>query len=84
MFTKAKLKSDSQLSPSEVANLLIDDALTKMSLLTGLDSQKCMALLSAQVTKEHLKPTELTNTNAVIQSPVLEQGELQFINQLFH
>ena len=84
MFTKTKLLTDSQLSHSEIANLLVEDALTKMSQLTGLDSQKCFKLILAQVTTETDQECASIQTNFIAKTPVLEQGEVQFINQLFH
>ena len=84
MFTKTRLLTDSQLSPSEIANLLVEDALNKMSQLTGLDSQKCFQLISAQVTKDTDQESASTPNRFIKKTPVLDQGEVQFINQLFH
>lgn len=79
MFTKIIPTADSQLSNEDVANLLVSDALSKISQLTGLNAQQAFALLSTQVSpKSHdITPTRL-------QVPLLDQSESQFISSLFN
>lgn len=84
MFTKTQLTPDSQFSPNEIANLIMEDALQKISQLTGLDSQECIQLISAKVTKDTDHANHSIQTTFITKTPILEQGEVQFINQLFH
>ena len=82
MFTKITPKADSQLSNADVANLIVNDALNKISQLTGLNKQKAFALLSSQV-KIHSSEyghEEITK----VQAPLLEKNEFQFISNLFN
>jgi len=74
MFTKVTPKADSQLSNEDVANLIVGDALEKISQLTGLSQKKSFALLVNQVNYERAQQ---------IQAPLLEQSEFQFISSLF-
>jgi len=82
MFTTITPKVDSQLSNENVANLTIDDAISKIALLTGLSQDKAFALLSAQV-NHHNKGVE-HDVYAKTGLPLLEQNESQFIYSLFN
>ena len=82
MFTKIVPKADSQLSNEDVANLIVSDALTKISQLTGLSEQKAFALLSNQVTKQDCNKNHERVTK--VQAPLLEHNEFQFISSLFN
>jgi len=75
MFTNITPKADSQLSNEDVANLVVGDALEKISQLTGLSQKKAFALLVNQVSHENTPQ---------IQAPLLEQNECQFISSLFN
>ncbi len=82
MFTKITPTTDSQLSHEDVANLIVGDALEKISQLTGLSQENAFALLVNQVNQHgnnlgHEKPV-------TIQAPLLEHNEFQFISSLFN
>ena len=79
MFTRIKPTTDSQLSNDDVANLIVDDAITKLAQLTDLSKDQAFTLLvnqiQAQVSiEEHQK----------LAIPVLEASESQFISSLFN
>ncbi|PKG86360.1 hypothetical protein CXF85_01265 [Colwellia sp. 75C3] len=81
MFTKIIPTTDSQLSNEGVANLVVSDALRKISQLTGLSEHQAFALLSSQV-------NPASNDNKVVKftprpTPLLDQNESQFISNLF-
>jgi hypothetical protein len=82
MFTKIVPITDSQLSNEDVANLIVSDALTKISQLTGLSEQKAFALLSDQVAQKNCDTSDEKVTK--MQAPLLEQNEYQFISSLFN
>jgi uncharacterized protein YidB (DUF937 family) len=82
MFTKITPTTDSQLSNEDVANLILSDALSKISQLTGLSEQQAFTLLSSQVNPQ-------SNDNKVVKftprpTPLLDQNESQFISSLFN
>ncbi|PKI14377.1 hypothetical protein CXF71_16715 [Colwellia sp. 12G3] len=81
MFTKITPTTDSQLSNEDVANLIVSDALSKISQLTGLSKQKAFALLSNQVTPQSNDNKQLAFKK--IHIPLLDQSESQFISSLF-
>lgn len=81
MFTKLTPKTDSQLSNSDVANLIVADALDKLTQLTGLDQQDALLLLAEQITPSTEKPATRQHPQAV--EVILEQNEYQFISGLF-
>ncbi|KGJ89527.1 hypothetical protein [Colwellia psychrerythraea] len=82
MFTKVTPKADSQLSNEDVANLIVSDALAKISQLTGLNQQRAFALLASQVNQysDDVSHQQITK----IEAPLLEQNEFQFISNLFN
>ena len=82
MFTKIVPKADSQLSNEDVTNLIVSDALNKISQLTGLSEQKAFALLSHQVAQQNCDHSHEKITK--VQAPLLEQNEFQFISSLFN
>jgi len=82
MFTKIVPAADSQLSNTDVANLIVSDALTKISQITGLSEQKAFALLSNQVAQQSCDNNHEKITK--VQAPLLEQNEFQFISSLFN
>jgi len=82
MFTKIVPTADSQLSNEDVANLIVSDALTKISQLTGLSEQKAFALLAKQVVLKNGLDSHEEITQ--VQAPLLEQNEFQFISSLFN
>jgi len=82
MFTKIAPKADSQLSNEDVANLIVSDALAKISQLTGLSEVKAFALLSNQVAQQNYDNSHEKITK--VQTPLLEQNEFQFISSLFN
>jgi len=82
MFTKIVPTADSQLSNEDVANLIVSDALTKISQLTGLSEQKAFALLAKQVVLKNGLDSHEKITQ--VQAPLLEQNEFQFISSLFN
>jgi len=82
MFTKIVPKADIQLSNEDVVNLIVSDALTKISQLTGLSEQKAFALLSNQVVPQNCDNNYGKITE--VQAPLLEQNEFQFISSLFN
>lgn len=88
MFSKIALKSDGQLSSIEIANLLLADALKKMSELSGVNEKDALEMITAQVlAHSHVKTSrQLPSTDLPINlsMPLLEQSEVQFITQLFH
>lgn len=82
MFTKIPQTTDSQLSNEGVTNLIVNDALRKISQLTGLNEQKAFALLSSQVTQHN---SDNNHQKIVkVQAPLLEHNEFQFISSLFN
>jgi len=79
MFIKINPTTDSQLSNKDVANLIVSDALRKISQLTGLNEQQAYSLLSNQV-----NPHNNNNvTSNKITVPLLNHSEYQFISNLF-
>ena len=78
MFTKITPTTDSQLSNEDVANLIVSDALEKISQLTGLSQEKAFELLSQQVNNDAASHTPKA------QPPILEHNEFQFISSLFN
>lgn len=80
MFTKIVPTADSQLSHEDVANLIVSDALTKLSQLTGLSEQRAFTLLSNQVAQHNCD----NNNEKMTKAPLLEQNEFQFISSLFN
>ena len=82
MFTKITPTADSQLSNEDVANLIVSDALEKISQLTGLNQEKAFALLANQINQSS---NNLSHDQTIkIQPPILEQNEFQFISSLFN
>lgn len=82
MFTKIVPTTDSQLSYEDVVNLIVSDALSKISQLTGLSEQKAFTLLSSQVAQQNYDNSHEKMTK--VQAPLLEQNEFQFISSLFN
>lgn len=82
MFTKITPTADSQLSNEDVANLIVNDALEKVSKLTGLSQQKAFALLANQVNQHSDVISQKQSTK--VETPLLEQSEFQFISSLFN
>jgi len=82
MFNKITPTTDSQLSNEDVANLIMSDALNKISQLTGLSEQLAFALLANQVNQK----TQQNNPERLdkVHGPLLEQSESQFISSLFN
>ena len=82
MFTKISSSTDILLSNEGVTSLIINDALKKISQVTGLSEQQAFALLSSQVTQQ-----QRNNSHSEIikvQGPLIEQNESQFISSLFN
>ncbi len=75
MFTKINPQSDTQLSNTDVANLVFADALEKMAQLTGLSQEQGFRLLQQQ-----FSPKNSTH----MQVPVLDHNESNFIAGLFN
>lgn len=82
MFTKITPATDSQISNEDVANLIVSDALSKISQLTGLCQEKAFELLSQQVNQNN--NTVNHAQEARVQAPILEHNEFQFISSLFN
>jgi len=82
MFTKITPTADSQLSNEDVANLIVGDALDKLSKLTSLNQKEAFALLVNQVNL-NTDDVGLKQTTK-IQTPLLEQNESLFISNLFN
>ncbi|TWX69842.1 hypothetical protein ESZ36_07835 [Colwellia demingiae] len=82
MFTKIPQTTDSQLSNEGLTNLIVSDALSKISQLTGLSERQAFVLLSSQVTQHN---SDNNHQKIVkVQAPLLEQNEFQFISSLFN
>ena len=81
MFTKITPTTDSQLSNEDVANLIVSDALSKISQLTGMNEQQAFALLSSQVNPQGNDNKQVTSNKVYV--PLLDQSESQFISNLF-
>jgi hypothetical protein len=82
MFTKISSSTDILLSNEGVTSLIVNDALKKISQVTGLSEQQAFALLSSQVTQQ-----QRNNSHSEIikvQGPLIEQNESQFISSLFN
>ena len=86
MFTKISPKTDSQLSNENIVNLIVDDAITKITQLTGMTSKEAFALLVTEInqqTKPETKPETKIKANTY-QQAILEQTECKFILGLFN
>ncbi len=79
MFTRIKPTTDSQLSNDDVANLIVDDAITKLSQLTDLTKEQAFTLLV-----NHIKSQVSIEESQKLTTPVLEANESQFISSLFN
>lgn len=82
MFTKIPQTTDSQLSNEGLTNLIVNDALSKISQLTGLSEQQAFILLSSQVLQHNSDNSQQELVK--VQAPLLEQNEFQFISNLFN
>ena len=82
MFTKITSATDILLSNEGVTNLIVNDALQKISHNTGLSEQQAFALLLKQVNQQHSNNSHREMIK--IQGPLLEQKESQFISSLFN
>jgi uncharacterized protein YoaH (UPF0181 family) len=82
MFTKISPKTDSQLSNENIVNLIVDDAITKISQLTGMTSKEAFALLVTEINQQ-TKPETKIKANTY-QQAILEQTECKFILGLFN
>ena len=82
MFTKITSATDILLSNEGVTNLIVNDALQKISHNTGLSEQQAFALLLKQVNQQHSNNSHREMIK--IQRPLLEQKESQFISSLFN
>ena len=82
MFTKITPKTDSQLSNTNVVNLVLDDAINKIIQLTGVPQTKAFAMLVEQVNQQTKQ--EVKVKAKPYQQPVLEQNEYKFISNLFN
>ena len=82
MFTKITSATDILLSNEGVTNLIVNDALQKISQNTGLSEQQAFALLLKQVNQQHSNNSHREMIK--IQGPLLEQKESQFISSLFN
>ncbi len=80
MFTKINPTADSQLSNEDVANLIVSDALSKISQLTGLSKQQAYSLLSKQV-NPHNNDNNVPSNKMYV--PLLDQSESKYISSLF-
>jgi len=74
MFTKQTLNVDTQLSPDQLANLLVADAIAQLQQSTQLSSKKCEKLITRQ----------LVSTSAIANKPVIDSQETSFITGLFN
>ena len=84
MLTKIPHKKDTQLSNEALADLIINDALIKISQFTGLNRNKAYELLASQIKgSNNCKVTTKENAKQ-INVALLNQSEMQFIKQLFH
>ncbi len=82
MFTKLSTETDILLSNEAVTNLVVSDALKKISQITGLSEQQAFALLLAKVNQQHSNSSQ--HDLIKVQSPLIEQKESQFISSLFN
>jgi len=82
MFTRIKPTTDSQLSNDDVANLIVDDAITKLAQLTDLSKEQAFALLSKQVNGHLTK--QVGSSPKVLEQPILEHSEFKYISSLFN
>ncbi len=82
MFTKISPKTDSQLSNENIVNLIVDDAITKITRLTGMTSKEAFALLVTEVNRQSEPQIKIKAKR--YQQPVLEQSECKFISGLFN
>lgn len=80
MFNKITPKTDSQLTQSDVANLVLAQAIENVSKLTGVSSDDALKLLTTQISAKQKKPPASPRS---FQQPLLEQNEFQFIAELF-
>ncbi|HCM48486.1 MAG TPA: hypothetical protein DIS98_13650 [Colwellia sp.] len=81
MFTKITPTTDTQLSNEDVANLIVSDAMSKISQLTGMNEQQAFALLSSQVNPQSNDNSHVATKK--VYTPLLDQSESQFISSLF-
>ncbi len=68
----------SQLTHEDVTNLVVNEALTKISQLSGLSQQGAFALLAKQVNDNY--PLNRTAKH----TPTLDHNEFKFISGLFN
>ncbi|QBG35445.1 hypothetical protein [Litorilituus sediminis] len=80
MFNRITPKTDSQLTQSDVANLVLAQAIENVSRLTGVSSDDALKLLATQISANQKKPQASPRS---FQQPLLEQNEFQFIAELF-
>lgn len=83
-FMFNQIATNDVLSANEVANLLLEDALNKMSKITHLDNEQCLKLLASQLPRKSSYIKSKKHTFIASKKPILEQCETQFIHQLFH
>jgi len=81
-----KVQNKSSLSNNNVTGQVLDEALEKVSLLTGLNQAESLALLTQQLLKNYnsVLGTALVNSQQQIPVAVLEHNEIKFISNLFH
>ena len=81
MFKRQELPLDTQLSPQQLANLMIVEAIEQLQKVTQLSSVHCEQLIIEQCS------TSATNTTPLLfnqtKLPVLDSDEFDYISQLF-
>ncbi|TYK65951.1 hypothetical protein [Colwellia echini] len=74
LHTILSTNNSQQLTNNEIAKLIFEDAISKMSQLSGYNRQQAFNELAAQ----ELFPKKHKNT------PIINEDEVNFIHELFH
>jgi hypothetical protein len=75
MVLQTGLKTDTQISPEHISQLILEQALEQMSELTGLNIAQCKSLFVGQLQ---------ANETPTIDLPIINNEESQFIGHLFN
>lgn len=76
MFNKLLLPSDSQLSPEQLANSLMNQAIEQLMLLSGLSQAECEKLILTQLSPSQ-KPASMPFKT------IISKHESEYISTLF-
>ncbi|WP_286262943.1 hypothetical protein [Thalassotalea atypica] len=81
MFKQQVLPLDTQLSPQQLANLMIVEAIEQLQKVTQLSTTHCEQLIAEQFSTQ---ATTIVNPAAfAAKQPLLDSDEFDYINQLF-